>query len=133
MKGPALRTTALLLILALALGLAAWHLMAGGDAAYPDTPESATPWMCERCGQVVWLTARQRAVWGRDPKRVRHQQPRPGTIVAGSQQTVFYCDACGAFTIVRARECPRHNRLYIVRNASGQPVGCAACLEEEGG
>ena len=114
-------------------GLAAWRLVATtAPADYPDTPASTTAWMCENCGNMMHLTAKQRNLWSHSKDHVRHGTG-DGPMIPGSRQTVFKCEKCGEFGLVRARECPRHHEWYIVRDASGRLVGCPECIKEDGG
>lgn len=122
----------LAVLIAVLGGLAAWRLVATTQPAeYPDAPASTTAWMCEACGHLVHLTARQRDAWSRSKDHVRHGVSE-GPMMPGARQTVFKCDACGAFGLVRARECPQHHEWYIVRDSGGHLVGCPKCAEEYG-
>jgi hypothetical protein len=115
-----------------ALGFAGWRLMAaGGPEAYPDTEESTTAWMCAECAHVVHLTARERNEWTLSADRVRRGQ-QSDRIIPGAQQTVFRCEACRTYTLVRARECARHKQWHMLRGPDGTLVGCQACAEELG-
>lgn len=127
-----LRTTGAIVILLAAMGLLGWRLMtAGGPEPYPDTEKSTTAWMCAGCGKLVLLTARQQHEWTLSADRVRHGQPS-GPMIPGAQQTVFWCDACQTYSLVRARECPRHHVWYIVRDPDGKLVGCPKCAAASG-
>ncbi|RMF84027.1 MAG: hypothetical protein D6744_03760 [Planctomycetota bacterium] len=130
MSSPAKNSLGILCLLAV-LALAVWRLSASGAEPLPDTPESRTAWICTACGRLTELTARQRADWARTPGKVRTGGTE-GVVMAGAAQTVFRCDVCDAFTIVRARQCSRHGVWYAVKDAAGHFVGCAACNAEGG-
>ena len=108
------------------LAVAGWWWLSSGEQAYPDSEESKTAWMCCECGALIELTARERARLASTPGRVRTGSD-DGVVMPGAARTVFLCEACRTFAVVRARRCPRHGEWYIVKDVAGAFVGCASC------
>lgn len=109
-------------IILAALALAGVFLLRNrGGPPLPDSREYATEWICERCGQVTELTPLKLAEWMRAPGRARRGSD------GDLKQSVFLCDACQTFTVVRARRCERHNTLFPAVHADGAIGYCPQC------
>lgn len=105
--------------------LAVWRfVVVGSGEHHPDTDETRTHWMCEECGYMVALTAKERDEW------THSDRARPAT-KRGDKRTVYRCPECGTYTMVRARKCPRHGNWYVETRSDGSYAGCPLCREEE--
>ncbi len=89
----------------------------------PNTSESVTHWLCDKCGNHVELTASQVAQWCNDGK---HIDRRGG----GRQQMRFLCEKCGTFTLSRATECPEHKIWFAAVDSNDQPQQCPQCAKK---
>ena len=82
--------------------------------------------MCETCKNVTQLTARQAAVWSKDSQRTRYgEQYDP-------KQTVYRCDECDTFSVVRAKQCKPHNEWWYRKGSDGSSGVCPGCAKEAG-
>jgi hypothetical protein len=89
----------------------------------PDTADSFTDWMCEKCGDRFRLTARQVDQWRRSRDRVRRDATAPRLL------TVFWCDKCREFSVTRAMLCPAHRVWYSPQHPDGRWDDCPLCLD----
>jgi predicted RNA-binding Zn-ribbon protein involved in translation (DUF1610 family) len=92
----------------------------------PDTAESRTDWICVKCGKTVALTAKQFDEWSKSPDKPR-RDPN-----ANLKQSVFRCDNCNAYTIVRALYCKEHDKWYWPRDPDGKQSMCPECRKQLG-
>ena len=116
------------LVIAGGLGVAVWQLFGPKPDPYPDTDESATGWICDHCQELKMLTARERNAWTMSEDKVkRGQKASGGSVTMGSNRTIFKCEKCSEFALVRARQCRVHNEWHLVRNLDGDYVGCEKC------
>jgi len=114
-RGKALAYTTLLAAL---VAVAAWRWLGRREALlYPDTPESATEWMCTTCAAARALTARQTYEWLRDPQR-----SAAGASASPGATPRLLCETCRTFTLERAQRCARHDRWHV--------AGCPLCPED---
>ncbi len=91
----------------------------------PDTPESATHWVCDRCGAHVQLTAREEQRWEGDGTHVDRR--------AGASHVIrFKCDKCGTFTLCRAKECPEHKVWFVLVDSNDLQRTCPECAKKPG-
>ncbi len=123
-----MKNRVLLGVLVLSGGLAALFFYRGDpQATHPDTAESRTDWICVNCGRTVALTAREFEQWSSSPDKPR-RDPN-----ANLKQSVFFCDNCRTYTIVRALRCKQHDKWYWPRDPDGQPSTCPECRKQTGG
>lgn len=116
------------LVILCGLGALVWQLLGPEANPYPDTPESATGWICSECGELRMLTARERDAWTMSQDKVlRGQKATGGSVTMGSERTIFKCERCGEFALLRARQCRIHQEWHLVRDIDGQYVGCEKC------
>lgn len=102
-----------------ALGLRWWE--APPELRYPDTPDSATEWLCEACGRVELLTARE----------FQRRVPRGATGGAPGGMPSLTCGACSKLTLARAIRCDLHpDQLYLLRSRDGELDRCQICAPE---
>ncbi len=124
---PKARYSLLLGVVVLLGGVGAWRYSVAKEGSLePDTAESATDWICQTCKNVTQLTARKAVEWSKDPERTRYgEQYDP-------KQTVYRCDDCDTFSVVRARLCKPHNEWWYRKGADGPPGVCPGCAKEAG-
>lgn len=109
-----MKNAILITVVLIAAALAAWRFtISKPDEIYPDTPESETVWICERCDEVHNLTAAELDQWKKT--RMRPIEPMSGQVQA------FRCDKCGDFTIVRAVRSSDGGIFYPEVHADGTP------------
>jgi hypothetical protein len=109
----------------LAVGYWAWALLAAGDDI-PDTPESRTAWLCEKCEHTVELTAKEQfdlaekaAEWSRNTE---------GKEVISARRAALHCPACSQVSLLQAGKCVACQKIYDPRSA---PPGyyCGPCAK----
>ena len=87
-----------------------------GDDEIPDTPESATTWMCRACKHDFSLTARAFDIEERRVSRKRDRGFGPLT-----------CPKCQKIDAWRANRCPIHHRMFFVADVPGSDGLCPDC------
>jgi rubredoxin len=93
------------------LAVAAW-LSAAPDSSYANSDESRTQWMCEPCGHVFSLTAREAADAAREN---------------GGVLTPLTCPKCRQAKAYRSLKCRTCDTIYLGENAPGHSGRCPAC------
>lgn len=110
-------------ILVAAIAYYVWSSSGGNrDDRPPDTPESKTHWMCDKCGREVDLTAKQMDDWMKNDQRIRLDPQK------SSRQVVFKCDACAQFAVCRATYCRIHAKWFVADRSDGSFQDCPACM-----
>src|SRR5215475_11998410 len=97
-------------VIVVCLGLAGYLFARGrhNTDEIPDTPESATTWMCRACNHDYSLTAKQFDI---EERRVTRKQDRGiGPLI---------CPQCGKEEAWRANRCPTHNRMFFIMGVPG--------------
>ena len=113
---PTVKNVLLLLVLVGALGTAGYMFISRSseDSQIPDNQESTTRWMCDQpgCDYDVALTAREKDAWIKSDDHVRRG---PGS----GKQTVFWCEQCEKFTVVRAKKDKQTGVRYFPKDSKG--------------
>ncbi len=102
--------------------IAVWRLSGSDDSTLPNDPASASPWICEKCLNVIQLTPREVDRWVRDGKYLKQKDSL-------SKSLVFLCDKCGTHTNVRAEFCTTHNKHHPLYHPDGSGGICKECEE----
>ncbi|GMV98038.1 MAG: hypothetical protein AMXMBFR83_23910 [Phycisphaerae bacterium] len=110
------------IVLALsAAGYFTWRSRAPGDEQ-ADTPESAVPYVCANCGQVVRLTPA-------DFDRIINT-PRPGAArseeTRGRSQGLF-CEKCNQAALFLGATCPKDGTIVPKLAQDGSAGRCPKC------
>lgn len=103
-------------------GLAVWRYAGKQEeTVLPDTAASTTEWICETCKNITNLTSKQVNDWVHDPQKARYgpQYDR--------KQTVFKCDKCNTYTVVRAIHCNQHDIWFPYYTSEGADGRCPKC------
>src|SRR5436853_1643151 len=83
------------------------------EAEIPDTPDSATGWMCKSCKYEFSLTARQ---FEQEERRVTRKKDRGhGPLI---------CPQCKKEDAWRANKCPLHGRMFFIADVPGSDGIC---------
>lgn len=101
-------------------GVALWMYTTGArERSLPDTPDSITVWMCDRCGGRSHLTARQLDQWLNDTSRIQ--------LGKSGRNMIFRCEACNEYSICRAAYCRLHDVHFVDEDSAGRHRDCPRC------
>lgn len=113
------------------IGLIAVLLGAAGLIAYtqrspsvaqPDTPDTATTYVCTECGHGVDLTAAKYAdmvIEGNKRKKEAGGEPQG--------QSSLQCPQCQKYTLVLGARCPKDGTPIPQQGKDGRPGRCKKC------
>lgn len=124
--GVMMKNIVMLVVLLGAIGAGVYMMMSGDPETKAAAKQDTTVgYMCAECGEVVMLTAAEIDEWIKDPDHTRYDEGQ------GSRDVVFKCPACGKFSVVRARMCPRHKERYLASDpVAGVKLDCPKCVKE---
>lgn len=124
---PAMKNGVLFGIIVIGGAIAVWRFTSTSrEESMPDTAATTTEWICDKCGLIIHLTAKQRDDMRKDPNKTRYGAEYD------AKQTVFKCEKCGTFSVVRARRCSVHNVWFYPRDSNGTPSNCPQCPKDGG-
>jgi len=112
------------------IGLIVVLLGAAGLIAYtqrstrveqPDTPETATTYVCVECGHGIDLTAAQYAKMVTEGNR---QRKEAGDLRGSSS---LQCPKCQKFAVVMGGRCPKDGSPIPQQSKDGKPGRCKKC------
>lgn len=121
---PAVRNCLLAAVALAALGFAATRLLKSPAAEYPDDPAEASTWVCVKCGAQTKLTPRRFNELVHSKDKIWRSPEAP------QNEPVFWCEACQAYTVCAADECPVHGP-YPLTNPQGELLSCPRCAEAQ--
>ncbi len=104
-----------IIVVALSGSALIYFITRSGADPIPDTPESATGWMCQECEHVFSLTA---MAAGEEYRRAGGQPP-------------LFCPACNEKQAYRAATCSTCGTKYFGFEVPGQPGVCPKCHPNE--
>lgn len=104
-----------IIIVALSGAALIYFITRTGADPIPDTDESATEWMCQKCEHVFSLTA---MAAGDEYVRAGGRPP-------------LYCPACSEAHAYRVATCPTCGTKHFGFDVPGQPGVCPKCFPDE--
>lgn len=110
------------LAVAVVLGVVAVFAWRGDpEAAQPDTPESAVPYICLKCGHVFDLTPAgyEELTYDGGIKAPSNRQ--------SASPALLRCPECKELASVGAYACPNDGTMIPGRQADGTPGRCPKC------
>lgn len=86
-----------------------WALVSGADEI-PDTPESRTAWICQKCGHIVELTSKEQ--FELEQKASKWTRSTEGKQVISARQLTLPCPACNDGALQPAGKCASCQKIY---------------------
>lgn len=85
-----------------------------------DTPESAVPYVCTACGNVLEVTPA-----GFD--RLMKDSAGAGGNEERGRGLTLKCPNCSKLAVVKAARCPKDKTAFPIRAQKGEPPKCPKC------